>query len=355
MHISSCLESLLRQQPVPGDFEVIVVDGMSEDGTRETLAGLAKSHPRLKLVDNPARITPCGMKAGIHAASGEWIAIMGAHNRYAPDYLANCLEVARRTGADNVGGSMICEGKSLRQRAIAAAHHSPFAVGGSRWHDPTYEGPADTVFGGFYRRDVFERIGSFDESLVRNQDDELNLRLARAGGLIWHSPKIRSWYSPRSSLGALFRQYYQYGYWKVRVIQKHKLPASWRHLVPGAFVFILLLLFLLSALGFLFSIFIQGFQPSISYFSSQLSAFQHFPTVLCSLSSVLLAAVLGVYGAAVAFASLVSASRSGWRLLPVLPLVFPCYHLGYGCGFLCGLWGFVSRTKGTSISQVLTR
>jgi len=115
------------------------------------------------------------------------------------------------------------------------------------------------VFGGFYRRQVFDRIGLFDEELVRNQDDELNLRLTRSGGRIWQSPKVKSWYSPRNSMSALFRQYTQYGYWKVRVIQKHKLPASWRHLVPGAFVGTLALLL---TTGLLFSVAALVTRPS---------------------------------------------------------------------------------------------
>src|SRR5262249_3984141 len=152
------------------------------------------------------------------------------------------------TGGDNVGGSMMCLGQSRLQKAIAAAHHSPFAVGGARWHDTRYEGPADTVFGGVYRREGFDRIGFLCEELVRNQDDEFHLRLTRAGGKIWHSPRIKSWYCPRGSFKALFQQYAQYGYWKVRVMQKHKLPASMRHLVPGCFM---LSLFVLSLTSFL--------------------------------------------------------------------------------------------------------
>lgn len=262
--IENCVRSILNQLPPPGGFEILVVDGMSDDGTKPILGTLAKQNPALRILENPQKITPCGMNIGIRAASGKWIAIMGSHNRYAPDYLLRSHEVAMETGSDNVGGAMFCEGLAWVQRAIAASHHSPFSCGGASWHNPAFEGPVDTVFGGFYKREVFEQIGFYDEELVRNQDDELNLRLARAGGKIWHSPKIRSWYQPRSSLGTLFKQYLQYGYWKVRVIQKHKTTASWRHLVPGSFVFTLALLLLLSAFCFLLS-------PSA--FSFQLSAF----------------------------------------------------------------------------------
>jgi O-antigen/teichoic acid export membrane protein/glycosyltransferase involved in cell wall biosynthesis len=312
-HIEACLISLLGQESPPDGFEVIVADGMSDDGTREVLERLSTADPRLRVVDNLQRVTPCGMNAGIRASRGRFIAILGAHNRYAPDYLRRCLEEGERTEADNVGGGMIAEGEGYVGRAIAAAHHSPFAVGGARWHNPHYEGPVDTVFGGFYRREVFERIGLFDEELVRNQDDEFNLRLTRAGGTIWHSPYIRSWYRPRNSLFALYNQYWQYGYWKVRVIQKHRLPASVRHLVPGAFVATLLGLLLATPV----------FRPAL------------WAEV----------ALVGLYATGLVIASLQTALRSDYRLLPILPAVFCCYHLAYGVGFLCGLWDFVICRK----------
>jgi GT2 family glycosyltransferase len=291
---------------------------MSDDGTREVLERLAREEARLRVIDNPQRITPCAMNAGIRASRGRFIAIMGAHNRYAPDYLLQSVTVLKETGADNVGGAMICESSTATQRAIAAAHHSPFAVGGARWHDPAYEGPADTVFGGVYRREVFDRIGMFDETLVRNQDDELNLRLIRAGGRIWQTPKIRSWYRPRSSLGALFRQYLQYGYWKVRVIQKHGTPASIRHLVPGGFV---LSLVALGLAGF-------WFKPAL----------------------MILAVLLGLYATATVVASLVTASGAGWTIAPMLVPVFVCYHFGYGFGFLRGLWDLVLLRRGPRVT-----
>lgn len=317
-HIEACVRSVLGQQAVPGEFEVIVIDGMSDDGTREILGRLAREDARLRVIDNPARATAPGMNLGIQHARGKFVAIMGAHNQYAPDYLAASLKVSRATGADNVGGSMVCRGETWVQQAVAAAHHSPFSVGGARWHNVAYEGPADTVFGGFYRREIFERIGPFDESLLRNQDDELNLRLALAGGKIWHSPAIRSSYCPRSSLSALFRQYLQYGYWKVPVMTKHHRPASLRHIVPGAFV--------------------------LSLAGLPLAALFHPPLIFLWL------ALLGAYSLANLGASIVTAARRGWRLLPVLPLVFACYHFGYGIGFVRGVCGFLILRRAPALS-----
>jgi succinoglycan biosynthesis protein ExoA len=295
-----------------------VADGMSDDGTRDILENLARIDLRLKVIDNPEQITACGMNAGIRHARGKYIAIMGAHAHYAPDYLRSSLEVLQETGADNVGGSMMCLGASPLQQAIAAAHHSAFSVGGARWHDVNYEGRADTVFGGVYRREVFDWIGLFDESFVRNQDDELNLRLTRAGGKIWHSPRIKSWYHPRASLADLFRQYLQYGYWKVRVIQKHRIPASFRQLVPGSFVCALLML---PAIGVLYAPFLWFWiAMAVSY-------------TICNL-----------------LASFITAGKKGWHYMPLLPLVFACYHWGYGIGFLHGLVDFVILRRGPSNS-----
>ncbi len=163
----------------------------------------------------------------------------------------------------------------------------------------------DTVTYGCWKRDVFDRVGLFDEELVRNQDDEHNLRLRRAGELVWQSPRIRSWYRPRGSLPALFRQYVQYGYWKVRVIRKHKLPASVRHLVPALFVAGLIVLTL---------------------------AAPWWPPALWAWVG-----LTSCYLLAVTTASFLTCVKAGWELLPLLPAVFWCYHFGYGYGFLRAL------------------
>jgi succinoglycan biosynthesis protein ExoA len=310
-HIEACLRSILAQEPPHGGFEVIVADGMSDDGTREILAQLAESDGRLRVIDNPGRIVSTGLNVAIEAAHGQTILRMDAHTAYAPDYVCQCLEVLYETGAANVGGPWIARGDAYISRAIAAAFQSPFAAGGARAHHPGHEGPVDTVYLGCWPRQVFDWVGFFDEELVRNQDDEFNLRLTRAGGRIWQSPRIRSWYRPRSSLAALVRQYLQYGYWKVRVIQKHKLPASPRHLVPPCFVLLLSIL--------------------------------PFMSLWWSLAAWSWLGLMGMYAVSNMIASLLTAAREEWKLLPLLPLVFASYHFAYGCGFLRGLWDFVVR------------
>jgi len=314
---------LLKQEEPGSPFEVIVADGMSDDGTRETLKTIVSGTPNVRVIDNPGRIVSTGLNAALQAARGDIIIRMDAHTDYSPDYLLRCVTALQVTGADNVGGPWVALGDGYISRAIAAAFQSPFAVGGARAHNAAYEGPIDTVYLGCWRKEAFAKFGAFDEELVRNQDDEHNLRIIRGGGKVYQSPKIKSWYHPRGSLGALFKQYMQYGYWKVRVIQKHKLPASWRHLVPAAFLLVLGMLLLASVLCSLFSV----FWPS---------------------RALLLA--LGAYLLAVFVASLLTSAKTEWKLFPVLPLVFGCYHFGYGLGFLRGILDFVVLRRGASSS-----
>ena len=304
---------LALESPSEG-FEIIIADGMSTDGTRDVLNQLALADHRIRIVDNPSQIVPTGLNAAIQVARGHIIIRMDAHTEYSSDYLCQCLDVLDETGADNIGGPARTRASGYVQLAIAAAYHSSFAVGGARFHNENYEGYVDTVPYGCWLREVFDRIGLFDEELVRNQDDEFNLRLTRAGGKIWQSPRIKSWYRPRCSLWALFKQYMQYGYWKVRVIQKHKLPASVRHLIPGLFVFFLIVLPLLSL-----------WVPFVSWAWLVL---------------------VGVYVICIALASALAAAQVSWTLFPILPLVFACYHLGYGYGFIRGIWDFVIWRRG---------
>ena len=324
-HIEALVRSILAQEPPPGGFEVIVADGRSDDGTREIIERIAKSEPRLRVVDNPGRIVSNGLNAAIRAARGDVIVRMDAHTIYASDYIRQCLTVLQETGADNVGGPARTWSTNYTQSAICAAYHSPFSVGGARFHNTRYEGEVDTVTYGCWRREIFDRIGLFDEELVRNQDDEFNLRLTRAGGRVWQSPRIRSWYRPRPSLRALFQQYMQYGYWKVRVIQKHKIPASIRHLIPAMFVLTLIILSLAAPFS--------------------------------AAAAQLLLVFLGTYAICNLTASVLTAARAGCKLLFILPFVFACYHFGYAWGFLRGVVDFVvlHRRPGQSYTALTRR
>ncbi len=345
LHIRAALASILAQESPEGGFEIVVADGLSDDGTREALAEIAGADPRVRMIDNPAQLTAAGLNAAIRAAAGQILVRMDAHTRYAPDYLRQCVSVLRSTGADNVGGPWIAQAGNYAGEAIAAAFQSRFAAGGARSHLPHYEGEVDTVYLGCWRKEVFQRFGGFDEALVRNQDDEHNLRIIRGGGRIWQSPKIRSCYHSRTSLKGLFRQYLQYGYWKVQVIRKHGKPASLRHLVPGVFVLTLLLLVLACGLGVAAS----SLWPAT--------------TVPGSVSSRLLTPALAglvtlvsLYTLALLLASLQTAWRTKWKLLPALPFVFCGYHFGYGIGFLKGVLDFAILKRNASGSMIgLTR
>jgi succinoglycan biosynthesis protein ExoA len=316
-HIREFLDSLRAQEMGGFEWEAIVADGMSDDGTRAALEEYSAAHPEVSVVSNPGRIVSTGLNAAIRAARGNYILRMDVHTTYAPDYCRRSVETLERTGADNAGGPARTRASGLVARAIAAAYHSRFSTGGGKFHDEDYEGWVDTVPFGCWRKSTLEKLGLFDETLVRNQDDELNLRLLRRGGRIWQDPQIRCWYSPRPTLGALFRQYMQYGYWKVAVIRKHRLPGSWRHLAPVAFI--------VGNLGL----------PAIVVAAAVSGARE----VATAAAAVWLGLAVA-YVAANLAASLVTARRRGWETLPYLPAVFAAYHVSYGLGFFAGLLRF---------------
>jgi hypothetical protein len=167
---------------------------------------------------------------------------------------------------------------------------------------------------GCWRKSTLTDLGYFDERLSRNQDDELNLRIVSAGGKVWQSPKIQSWYRPRKNLTALFQQYFQYGFWKVAVIRKHRRPASWRHLIPCACMLI--------------GVFLLAGAVGASFFGST-------PLKIALFGS--LAALLEIYSTLSIAAAIQVARHSGWRFFPLLPVVFTTYHVSYGLGFLLGI------------------
>jgi succinoglycan biosynthesis protein ExoA len=314
-HIEAFAASALGQRlPAPWQLEAIVADGESDDGTVDVLVRLAAIDRRLRLVANPKRIVSTGLNGALAEARGEVIVRMDVHTTYAQDYIAECLAALERTGADNVGGPWRAEADAnggATQEAVAAAFQSALVAGGALSRRLDYEGPVDTVYLGAWPCATFERFGTFDETLVRNQDDEHNLRIARGGGRIWQSARIRSAYAPRAGLAQVFRQYAQYGYWKPYVMRKHGQPAALRHLVPALFV--------LALLGC----------AALALGSGILWPF---------------AGLIAAYALAVVAMSIVAGRPA--RLRPAalfrIPMVVITCHLAYGIGTLAG-WADVLR------------
>jgi succinoglycan biosynthesis protein ExoA len=222
-------------QAYPGRLDVTVAVAPSDDGTEQVLAELARGG-RVHAVENPTGGTAAGLNAAIAAAAGEVVARVDGHAVLPPGYVRRAVELLDETGADNVGGIMAAEGQTPFEQAVAAAMSSRFGTGDARFHYGGPPGPVDTVYLGVFRREALERVGGFDETLVRTQDSELNLRIRQTGGTVWFSPELRVRYRPRSSVGTLVRQYFEYGRWRRVVARRHRGSLQWRQFVPPATV-----------------------------------------------------------------------------------------------------------------------
>jgi glycosyltransferase involved in cell wall biosynthesis len=250
-YIDECLDSILAMDFPTGRFEVLVIDGMSDDGTRDILRQRASVDERVRMLDNPRRITPTALNIGVRAARGAVIVRMDAHVRYPPEYLAELVEALQSSGADNVGTVIrtLPANDTATARAIAIALSHPFGVGNSHFRIGSDRARwVDTVPFGCWRRDVFERIGMFDEELQRNQDDEFNHRLLRNGGRILMLSHIAPEYYARSSLSAMARMYYQYGLFKPLVRKKVGRLVTLRQLAPPGLVLAVIALAILAAI-----------------------------------------------------------------------------------------------------------
>lgn len=312
--IERSLGAVLDQDYPHHCMEVLIADGMSDDGTREIVRKIAaRTEVTVKVLVNPARIVPTGFNTALRRAHGEIIVRVDGHTIIEADYITQCVKELQRRRADNVGGRMHAIGKSPFGEAVASATSSFFGVGGSRFHYSDKEEYVDTVYMGAWWKDIFYQIGFFDEELVRNQDDEFNYRLRANGKKILLSPAIKSTYFNRSTISGLWRQYYQYGLYKVRVMQKHP-----RQMRPRQFAPLILVTVLLG--------------------SGILSLFNLWLRRLWLISLV-------TYSAANFTVSILTARRAGWRHLRFLSIVFATLHFSYGLGFLHGLIKFRNRWK----------
>lgn len=302
-YIQRCLDSLVKQ--TWPNLEIWVIDGCSTDQTPELVAAYQAQYPWVKLLQNPHQTAPWAMNIGLAQVQGEVIIRIDGHCEVEPDYVARCMASLESTGADCVGGALRNVGETFWARTIALGMSSPFGVGNARFRYTDQAGEVDTLAFGAYRKAVFDRVGVFNTSLTRNQDDEFNYRLRASGGKIWLDPTIRAVYYTRGDLNSLWRQYYQYGWWKVVVIRMHPGSTQLRHLIPAGFVagwIMAILLALLIPYGWLLLVLmLAGYGMGCLLFAARLKP-----------------------NDAATYRSLMA--------------VFPTLHLAYGCGFWAGLW-----------------
>lgn len=308
------LQAILLQDYPQECLEVMVVDGMSDDETRGIIQDFKKLNPNILLMDNPKKIVSAGLNLALREAKGKIIIRVDGHCEIAPDYVSRCVELLEKGEADMVGGPIETMGETPLAQAIALAMSSFFGVGGSAFRTlKNQKKYVDTVAFFACRRELLEKAGPFDEELVRNQDDEYNYRLRKMGFRILLDPAIRSRYYSRASLASLWKQYFQYGFWKIRVLQKHPRQMQWRQFVPPVFTFSLPASL---AAGF--------FMPS---------------------AASLFFLILIFYAAADGLASFWLSAQKQWKFFPLLLVIHPVLHLSYGLGFITGLVRFRNRWR----------
>ena len=305
-YIARCLDSIAATDYPRERLEVLVVDGMSEDRTRAIVADYGARYPFIRLLDNPGRIPPTAVNTGIRAARGEILVRVDAHGVYPPNYIPALVAALEQTGADSVGGVLVTlpANDTAIAQGIAIAMSHPFGVGNSYFRvgvrEPRW---VDTIAFFCCRRETFDRVGLFDETLARDEDSEFNGRLIQAGGRILLVPHVTAQYYARDSLWQLARMYHQYGYSKPLVARKLGRVTTVRQLVPAGFV---------SALA---------------------AATLALPWVPGA-AALLVAAVVPYLVAVAACAIGAGLRRGGLRTVAALGLAFPIVHFSYGVGFL---------------------
>ena len=307
-HLAAAVQRILEQDWT-GPLEVVLAVGPSKDRTHEVAEELSRADARVKVVPNPTGRTPCGLNAAIAASQHPVVVRVDGHAMVPGDYVRIGVETLERTGADNVGGLMAAEGSTDMERAVARAMTSWFGVGGAAFHIGGSEGPAPTVYLGCFRRSALDRVGGYDEGMLRAQDWEMNHRIRSTGGTVWFTPAMRVSYRPRSTWRALSSQYFHYGRWRREVARRYPTTVSVRYLAPPIALAAVTLGLLLGVVGLVVS--------------SAVLAILGFGVPL-------------LYAVAVAAASAVLGRGLGWGAGRRLPLVFATMHMSWGWGFLRG-------------------
>jgi glycosyltransferase involved in cell wall biosynthesis len=313
--IRQLLDAILQQTYPYADMEVVVADGLSQDGTRDEIATFQRQHPdfTMRVVENAARSIPSAVNRAILASTGEFIIRMDAHSRPYPNYVERCLSALKSGLGDNVGGVWQIQpgGNSWIAESVAAAARHPLGVGDAGYRIGARASAVDTVPFGAFRRSLIDKVGLIDESLHSNEDYEFNARIRQSGGRVWLDPEIVTVYYARSTLRDLARQYWRYGYWKFRMLRRYPGTLRWRQALPPLFVASLILLALLA------------WWPPAAW---------------------LLAVEVTLYVTVLLVAGLLSAARHRKIYLLVgLPLSIATMHLAWGGAFL---WSLSMSTLG---------
>lgn len=316
------LDAIYQQSFPQAEMEVIIADGMSTDQTRSEIQRFQQASPDLAiiLVDNPKRIIPAGLNRALEAAQGEFVIRLDAHSMPSSEYVARCVAGLEAGKGENVGGVWEIRpgGPGWMAKAIALAASHPLGVGDARYRYSTQAGRVETVPFGAFRREIFSKIGFFNENLLTNEDYELNTRLSQSGGRIWFDPTIRSVYFARPGLRQLASQYWRYGYWKWRMLRNYLSTLRWRQALPP--------IFLLSLVGL------------------GLSALWWSP------ARILLALEIIFYiGILVAFSMPAANKHKDARLLIGLPAAIMTMHICWSAGFWVSMLQSIGLHRGKRI------
>lgn len=315
--IEKCLNSIIEQDYPKEKIEVLIVDGMSKDGTRKILRKYAEQYLFVKFLDNPDKFTPFALNIGIKTARGKIIMWMSAHAVYEKDYISKCVKYLKKHNADNVGGILktIPEKNTLLAKSIAFCLSSFFGAGGSYFRTGL-EKPriVDTVFGGCYKKDIFKKIGLFNEKMKRSQDYEFNMRLKKAGGKIILVPDIITYYYPKSDLKNFLKHNFIDGIWITYPLKFKIKVFSLRHLIPFFFALSLMILLILSIFSLIFFwlfLFVISLYFLISFY----------------------------------FSVKIASREKDFRYLFLMPVIFIVRHFFYGLGSIWGLFKIIINKK----------
>lgn len=324
--ITNTLNSIYNKNIIY-NLEVLIIDGRSDDNTRDIVQKFQKKYSEIKLIDNPEKTVPYAMNYGIQEAEGDIIIRLDAHSVYPKDYISTLIYWIKKLDADNVGGSWdtIPANSSLESQTIAYSTSHYFGIGNAEYRISKKSKPykVDTVPFGCYKKEVFKKIGLFDTDLTRNQDDEFNARLIQNGGTIYLIPNLKIKYFARDKFSKMFIMFYQYGLFKPLVNMKLKQPATVRQFIPPLFV-----LFLIS--GTILSLLLYGF---FHLFCIGLSIY---------------------FGISTLFSFKIANEKNNLKLVPYLIYSFFLIHLSYGLGYLKGIWNFIllNRHQKNNLTQV---